>query len=312
MFDNYYLEQVRLLIAVLPSIAKVDNFALKGGTAINLFTREMPRLSVDIDLAWTTTEPRKEALAGITNGLRTVRKDIEHRFDDVSVTEHQDRESTVTKLLVRQGNVDVKIEISPVMRGVLKPVIVKAVNPVVQTEIGYAQVRNLVFEELYAGKLAAALERQHPRDLFDVHLLLRNEGITDSLFRAFLVYAASSSRPIQEILNPNRLPIGDVFEKTFEGMTREDISLRDLKATRETLINSVHGRLDESARTFLQSICTGKPDGRAIGFPSVDSLPAIRFKVMNYQRLRENNPGKLTLERRAIDILFERASERGR
>ena len=47
-----YYAQVRLLVRELPVVAKETCFALKGGTALNLFVRDMPRLSVDIDLAY--------------------------------------------------------------------------------------------------------------------------------------------------------------------------------------------------------------------------------------------------------------------
>lgn len=51
----------------------------------------------------------------------------------------------------------------------------------------------MAFEDLYGGKLHAALDRRHPRDLFDVRLLYQNEGLTDDLFRVFMVYVASSA-----------------------------------------------------------------------------------------------------------------------
>jgi hypothetical protein len=56
--NNPFTEQVRLLVALLPSVAKQTCFALKGGTAINLFLRDMPRLSVDIDLTYLPVEDR--------------------------------------------------------------------------------------------------------------------------------------------------------------------------------------------------------------------------------------------------------------
>ena len=64
-----YIEQVRLLVAVLPSVAKQKCFALKGGTATNLFVRNLPRLSVDIDLAYLPVEDRDASLAAIESGV---------------------------------------------------------------------------------------------------------------------------------------------------------------------------------------------------------------------------------------------------
>jgi len=52
MARERYMRQVALLVRTLPYIARHEAFALKGGTAINLFYRDMPRLSVDIDLTY--------------------------------------------------------------------------------------------------------------------------------------------------------------------------------------------------------------------------------------------------------------------
>ena len=61
MLDRY-VAQVRLLLSVLPDIAREPVFALKGGTAINLFYRDMPRLSVDIDLTYLPVADRQSSL----------------------------------------------------------------------------------------------------------------------------------------------------------------------------------------------------------------------------------------------------------
>lgn len=74
MISPDYKAQVRLLLMVLPYVAEEAVFALKGGTAINLFHRDFPRLSVDIDLTYLPTEHRKTALQGIANGLSRIKK----------------------------------------------------------------------------------------------------------------------------------------------------------------------------------------------------------------------------------------------
>lgn len=65
MAREQYMRQVELLVRTLPYIARHEAFALKGGTAINLFYREMPRLSVDIDLTYVPIEDRETTLKGI-------------------------------------------------------------------------------------------------------------------------------------------------------------------------------------------------------------------------------------------------------
>lgn len=71
--SSSYYKQVSLLIKMLPVVATEPVFALKGGTAINLFIRNFPRLSVDIDLAYLPLEPRDEALANVRAALKRKR-----------------------------------------------------------------------------------------------------------------------------------------------------------------------------------------------------------------------------------------------
>lgn len=65
MIEQKYKRQVNLLLKVLPEVSKESNVALHGGTAINLFVRNMPRLSVDIDLTYIPIESRKISLEKI-------------------------------------------------------------------------------------------------------------------------------------------------------------------------------------------------------------------------------------------------------
>ena len=82
-----YSDQVRLLVNLLPIVEKQACFALKGGTAINLFVSDMPRLSVDIDLAYLPIQGRDESLDGIDTALGDIILDIEKRIPRVRVTE---------------------------------------------------------------------------------------------------------------------------------------------------------------------------------------------------------------------------------
>jgi len=75
-----YREQVTLLLRILPIIAREEAFALKGGTAINLFVRDLPRLSVDIDLTYLPLGDRIAALTGIREGLQRVETGIKRQL----------------------------------------------------------------------------------------------------------------------------------------------------------------------------------------------------------------------------------------
>lgn len=150
---------------------------------------------------------------------------------------------------------------------------------------------------MFAGKLHAAVDRQHPRDLFDVKLLYDNEGISDVLFRTFLVYIASSPRPVHELLSPNLSDLDQLYAREFEGMTRMAIALVELIETRAHLIADIQSRLNESSRDFLLGLHDGVPNFDVIGLPSAADLPAVRWKLMNLNKLKEDNPRKHASQR---------------
>ncbi|CDZ61842.1 nucleotidyl transferase AbiEii/AbiGii toxin family protein [Neorhizobium galegae] len=195
MARDRYMRQVELLVRTLPYIARQDVFALKGGTAINLFYRDMPRLSVDIDLTYLPIQDRDTTLSGIDAALDRIRDDLLKNLRGVDVQRIAGGGNNDTRVLVRQGTTEIKIETSPVARGTVHPPELRAVTDGVAEAFGFAEMQVVSFEDLFGGKLHAAVDRQHPRDLFDVKLLYDNEGLTDALFRTFLIYVASSGRP---------------------------------------------------------------------------------------------------------------------
>ncbi len=281
-----FTEQVRLLVMLLPHVAKQDCFALKGGTAINLFLRDMPRLSVDIDLTYIPVEDRDTSLAGIDDALFRITNDIERAVPRTSV-----RSSTLKgtdkkfKLVVSQGFATVKVEVTPVLRGSVFPTEQRQLSPKAEAEFGFARVPLLSFEDLYAGKMCATLDRQHPRDLYDIHLLLNNEGISERLKNAFLVYLMSHNRPMAELLAPHLVDIEPLHRTEFDGMTFEPISLLNLEGTLSQLIQKIHGALSDPDRRFLVSFKRGEADWSAFPIPDVERLPAIQWKTLTLNRM---------------------------
>ena len=197
-----------------------------------------------------------------------------------------------------------KVETSPVTRGVVFEPEIKRVSPAVEDEFGFAETRLVAFKDLFAGKLHAALDRQHPRDLFDVKLLYENEGITDDLFRAFLIYVASSNRPPHELLNPNPSQLANVFEAEFSGMTVNPVTIDDLTQVRVRLVQDIRSRLIDNGAQFLRTLVDGTPNFEAIGLPSAAELPAVQWKLRNILNLRETNPEKLAAQRAILESLF--------
>ena len=304
MARKRYENQVRLLVRLLPLLEEEPDFALKGGTAINLFHRDLPRLSVDIDLTYLPVKPREESLADIRAAMDRL-VDRAAKIQGVRANAIAGGGGVDTRLLARAGAATVKIETSPVMRGVVFDPEMKRVSPVVEEAFGFAEARIVSFEDLFGSKLHAALDRQHPRDLYDVRLLYENEGLTDPLFDAFLVYVACSSRPPHELLDPGLPDIGRVYENEFAGMTREPVSLETLLETRERLIEDMRRRLTGKAAAFLHSLHEGDAEFGLIGLPDAADLPAVRWKLHNIQRLKANGPDKHREQRDRLAAILQ-------
>jgi predicted nucleotidyltransferase component of viral defense system len=285
-FLDTYRQQVALLIRTLPFVAQEKIFALKGGTAINLFVRDLPRLSVDIDLTYLPVEDRTTSLAAIDAAMLRIKERIEKgvKGSRVNASRSAD-EKIVTKLIVRADDVQIKIEVTPVLRGTVYDPVVTGVTPAVEDAFGFAEVQVVSFADLYAGKIVAALDRQHPRDLFDVRDLLANEGVTDELRRAFLVYLASHNRPMAEVLASTRKPLGDEFERGFAGMTQEPVALAELETAREAIIAAVVADMPDDHRRFLLGFKRGEPDWNLSGIVDAQNLPAVLWKQRNLDRL---------------------------
>jgi len=300
-FSEAYHKQVALLIRALPFVAQEDCFALKGGTAINLFVRGMPRLSVDIDLTYLPVLARAASLTAIDAASKRIAGRLRPAMPGALITALPlQPEQVVTKLLVRADDAQIKIEVTPVMRGCVYDPELRSVSPAVEERFGFAEIQVVSFADLYAGKIVAALDRQHPRDLFDVRGLLAQEGIDDLLRRAFLVYLLSHNRPLAELLAPNRNPMSVEFSRGFQGMTAEPVSLDELVAVRESLINLVVGMMPEPHRRFLVSFERGEPDWQLLGVPNARDLPAVRWKQQNLDKLQPAQRAKLVRQLEAL------------
>jgi predicted nucleotidyltransferase component of viral defense system len=300
MLTDAYVAQVELLVRILQVVAEEQVFALKGGTAINLFYRDLPRLSVDIDLTYLPIKSRADSLAEIDAALDRIATGIERTISGAQARRAAGRGGGETRVLARLGSAKIKIETSPVTRGVVHEPESLEISEAVQDRYGYAEVQVVSFEDLFGGKLHAALDRQHPRDLFDVKLLYHNEGLTDDLFRVFLVYVASSNLPSHELLDPRVNDLEQSYRQEFQGITRDPVVLDELRDTRRRLIEDIRSRLDTNAVDFLLSLHDGAPDFSSIGLVQAAELPAVRWKLQNIQRLKEENPSKHAAQRNAL------------
>lgn len=301
-WDKRYTDRVQLLVDILPVLSLEPGFALKGGTAINLFEHDLPRLSVDIDLTWRPTHGFAEDAAAIDNALNMLADALRTQSKTMRVQPSASQGSQgITRLIVSRGRALVQIETTPVMRGTVHPVREMDVRPVVEEAFGFASAQVLSFADLYAGKLAAALSRQHPRDLFDVGLLLDDKRADRMLWYTFLVYLTCSPKPAWEILVP-QMPknFEDIFQAHFKGMTSEPVTAHELLKYRERLLVRLAEWIDEPSREFLLSVEDEQPEFGLIGLPQARELPGVKRKLQNLGRRSED-------KRRADRLQLEQA-----
>lgn len=294
MINPRYKEQVSFLLQLLPYVAKEKCFALKGGTAINLFIRDLPRLSVDIDLTYLPFDKRDVAMVNISEALKQIKENIERSFPDVRITSlTQDDKSQEVKLVCNNRFSQVKIEVNTTMRGHLHEPILMKVSP----EVGkffnkFAAIQVVSMGELFGGKICAALDRQHPRDLFDVYHLLEKEGFTEEIKTGFIAAFLSHPRPMNEVLNPTFRNQKDVFASQFAGMTMIEFSYEDYTATRERLSKVIKSSFSDNDKQFIMSVKEGTPDWRLSPNSGIEKLPAVQWKLLNINKLKNKDPKK--------------------
>jgi predicted nucleotidyltransferase component of viral defense system len=283
MNKEYYTGQVNLLLNCLPALENQTRFAIKGGTAINFFIRDLPRLSIDIDLTYLKTAGRDESIKDIEYGLREISNDIRKLNKNYKIRNQHTKAGLLSKIIVSDHAYQIKIEPNFIMRGSLEEPLYLNISKSIEEKFEFSvkSIPVISKEELYAGKLCAALSRQHPRDFFDVHELFENEGITDGIRKAFVVYLACSPRPIHELLNPNLIDLNHVYQSEFVNMADHEVSLSQLLNTRDKLIKTVNSKLTTNEKEFLLSIKEGAPKYDLMPFNNLDKLPALNWKLRN-------------------------------
>lgn len=281
-----YKNTVNLLLEILPYALKDKRVALKGGTAINLFHRNFPRLSVDIDLCYMPLEDRATSFKNLHMILGKIKSSLETDMGlKVSVSNPLDGKKE-SKLVATKGDVEVKIEPNFVLRSSLfLPEDIKLAPLAVKEFEKSVEVQCLNLADTYGGKICAALDRQHPRDLYDVKYLFENEGLTEDVKDSFIYYLISHNRPIDELLNPNFKDIAESYEKEFVEMALEKISLEELILCRERLVKEIRSALNEKDKTFLLGFAENKPDWALVRDAKIKDYPSVKWKMMNQEKM---------------------------
>jgi predicted nucleotidyltransferase component of viral defense system len=294
--DAAYVQTVRLLLETAPVLFSSPEFVMKGGTAINLFVEDMPRLSVDIDVVWKDhTAPREEAMTGIAEALQKSRQGLEQR--GIRVRTSVANKGGETKLFVDRENRQVKIEVNHVFRGTVLPPgrrrLVKRARDLFTADL---TVPVLATPELYGSKIVAALDRQHPRDFFDLLGMYKKDGLTPEIVECFVSYLAGHNRPVHEVLLSRDKDVVTVFQNEFIGMTTDPVGLDALLAVRKRLRKDLLTKLTEAHRDFLLSLVQGEPNWELMTCRHLSELPAIRWKLQNLAKRKKSNPRKFVLQ----------------
>ncbi len=298
-----YVKQVKLLVNVLPYIAKENCFALKGGTAINLFIRNLPRLSVDIDLAYIGFEDREKAFKNINEALQRIVDNLNKVHLRAVLQKSPDN---IAKIICSNAETAIKIEPNYTIRGFIYPPEKLSISDKVQEKYGFAAINVVSLPELFGGKVCAALDRQHPRDLFDVKYLLSNEGITPEIKNGFMVSLLQHNRPPHELLSPHKLDNTKVFEQEFKGMSDEIFTTEDCNNTFDTLVYKVKSALTPDDKQFLIDFFSLNEAWKKYDISNIDKLSGVKWKIENLIKLRKNNPEKfanqINLLRQVMDL----------
>lgn len=287
IMNDIYRRQVALLIRVMPLVFKIEDFAVHGGTAINLFYRNLPRYSVDIDVTYIPLEDRNTSLVKINSHLSELKTAIEKSVPGIRVIHRPD----VWKLQCAKDGATIKIEVNGVKRGILGEAEKMQLCERAKAEFGLSCFANIVpWSQLFGGKIVAALSRQHPRDLFDCR------GVTPDDFEAvkngFLLCLLGSDKPIIESLNPNLIDQRAALDNQFEGMTDESFDYEDYQKARLNLIEVVNQCLTAADKEFLITFEEGNPDWSKCCAGDLSNYPSVIWKLRNIAKFKSTYPAK--------------------
>lgn len=285
-----YIDTVRLLIDIAPDVFTSARFAMKGGTAINLFVQDMPRLSVDIDVVFTDhTLARDDALQAIQSDLKDAAAKLEKRGLTVTLPKKPNGEDV--KLFVNNDLAEVKVEVNHIFRGTLLPTEAMPLAPAARDLFTAGiSVPMLATAEIYGSKLVAAMDRQHPRDIFDVMKMYEKFGMDAAFVDCFVAYLAGHNRPVHEVLFSADVTLETIYENHFRGMTSKEVSLEVLQQVRADMKRDLPRALTADHKEFLLSLVKAEPQWDLMPFPHLKDLPALKWKLANLAKLKAAKP----------------------
>jgi predicted nucleotidyltransferase component of viral defense system len=299
--NEAYKKQVALLLKILPEVAAEKNFALHGGTAINLFEQNLPRLSVDVDLTYSTFGDRTQDFKTIRLLLEDLKKRIQKRIQAIRFSNPIVAAENL-KLICSTSDATVKIEVNQINRGLIGESRLMPLCEKAQEKFdSFCEISVVSTKQLWGGKIVAALDRQHPRDLFDINNLLTGTGFTEDIKSGFIFFILCSKRPIHEVLSPQLINHEAVFSSQFRGMTDQPFTYKEYEEVRTLLIDTIHKNLTKDDKEFLLSFVKGEPSWVKVNY---SMYPSIKWKSINIASLKKINPEKFQEQITLLEQLF--------
>jgi hypothetical protein len=230
-------------------------------------------------MLYTSIENRTESVNNINIALSNIQNNLAKILPNVKIQHLKEK----GKLIISHLRTDIKLEVNLVKRGLLgeskKIVLCEAAQ---NKYDAFVAMFVAPFGQLYGGKICAALDRQHPRDIFDIKLLLENEGISKETLIGFIFALISNPRPMYELLNPNLLDQKKVMNTQFSGMTEEIFTYSDFELYRDKLIVQINSSLSSQDKQFLLSVKQLNPDWSIYDF---ENFPAVQWRLQNLQKI---------------------------
>ncbi len=286
--NKIYRDKVELLLRVIPVIYSEDCFAMHGGTAINLFVNDLLRYSVDIDLTYLPLDNRDESLRHINEALLRIAEKVKTTLKGVRIIPRLD----ICKLTLEYRGRQIKIEVNQTKRGIVggEPLILHLSDKAQDDFEMDVKMRIVPLTLLYGGKIAAALSRQHPRDLFDIkHMSI---PISEAKY-GFIFCLLGSDRPLFESFAPRLIDQSEAMVNQFEGMSEIPFSYDDFTETRKKLILDINDVLTPEDKNFLIDFERADPDWQNSPYAEFANYPSVKWKLLNLSKLKKSNPSKL-------------------
>jgi hypothetical protein len=153
----------------------------------------------------------------------------------------------------------------------------------------FFEMKTVPKNQLFGGKIIAALDRQHPRDIFDTMRLLDKEPLDEEIIKGFIFCLLSSSKPMHEILAPVFKDQQSAMNTQFKGLTDVDFTYSVYELQRNRLLDAILKSLNGQHLHFLRSVAENKPDWI---FGDWSNYPGISWKLINLMELEKNNKSK--------------------